>query len=369
MADTPDISQVVESAVAESLEAHLAELRTVLRAEIVEKINAAMAPLIEEAAKSSKGNKKEEPAPGTGPTDLLNAAVASIYDAPGQGDILKALLDGLTQFTSRAALFVVKGGSIAAWQARGFEKDIKGFTADSSSGLAGRAIRDKEPVNAAATEFDSKFISTHGNPFDGNACVLPIVVRDKVAAVVYIDSGTEAEGKADESAARVLVRSTASWLELLALRKGSGAAAAEAPEPPPTSAPAPAEAGPPPTSFEAEPPPAPAAEAPKAAPAAASSGPDLSSLSKEDQEVHKKAKRFAKLLVDEIKLYNKGKVEEGRANKDIYKRLQEDIDKSRSTYEKRYNNSVAGPANYFQAEIIRILADNDVSLLGSDFPQ
>ncbi len=367
MADTPDISQVVESAVAESLEAHLAELRTVLRAEIVEKINAAMAPLIEEAAKSSKGAQKEEHAPGTGPTDLLNAAVASIYDAPGQGDILKALLDGLAQFTSRAALFVVKGGSIAAWQARGFEKDIKGFTADSSSGLAGRAIRDKEPVNAAAAEFDAKFISTHGNPSDGNACVLPIVVREKVAAVVYIDAGTEAEGKSDESAARVLVRSTASWLELLALRKaGGGASATEAPEAPVSAAP-PAEAGPPPQAAESEPPPAP--EPPKPAAAPASSGPDLSSLSKEDQEVHKKAKRFAKLLVDEIKLYNKGKVEEGRANKDIYKRLQEDIDKSRSTYEKRYNNSVAGPANYFQAEIIRILADNDVSLLGADFPQ
>src|SRR5205085_3102514 len=187
-------------------------------------------------AKSASGSaKKEEHAPGSGPTDLLNAAVASIYDAPGQGDILKALLEGLAQFTARAALFVVKGGSIAAWQARGFEKDIKGFTADSSAGLAGRAIRDKEPVNAAAAEFDSKFISTHGNPFDGNACVLPIVVRDKVAALVYIDAGTEVDGKSDESAARLLVRSTASWLEILALRKASGGAAAAevAPEPPP----------------------------------------------------------------------------------------------------------------------------------------
>src|SRR5438270_3543789 len=245
MADTPDITKAVEKAVSESLDAHLDELRTVLRAEIVDKINAAVKPLIEAAGKSGKGAAKEEHAPGTAPTDILNAAVASIYDAPGQSDILKALLDGLSQFTARAALFVVKGGSIAAWQARGFEKDIKGFTADSSAGLAGRAIRDKEPVNAAATEFDNKFISTHGNPSDGNACVLPIVVREKVAAVVYTDGGTEAGGQFDESAARVLVRSTASWLELLALRKGAGAAPAEAAEPAPPPPP-PVEAAPPP---------------------------------------------------------------------------------------------------------------------------
>src|SRR3954467_791354 len=229
MADTPDILKLVEKAVSEALDAHIGALRS----ELSQKIKDAIEPLL---GKAAKGSAKEEHAPGGRPTDLLNAAVASIYDAPGQSDILKALLDGLAQFTARAALFVVKGASIAAWQARGFEKDIKGYTADSSSGLAGRALRDKEPVNAAASEFDSKFISTHGNPFDGNACVLPIVVREKVAAVVYTDGGTETGGKFDEAAARVLVRSTASWLELIALRKGAGAApaeAAEAPPPPP----------------------------------------------------------------------------------------------------------------------------------------
>jgi len=56
------------------------------------------------------------------------------------------------------------------------------------------------------------FIGTHGNPVDGNACVLPIVVRDKVAAVVYADAGTDLDGSSDLSALRLLVRSAASWL-------------------------------------------------------------------------------------------------------------------------------------------------------------
>jgi hypothetical protein len=112
--------------------------------------------------------------------------------------------------------------------------------------------------------------------------------------------------------------------------------------------------------------PTPVPEASASASAAPSTGgPDVSGLPEADQEAHKKAKRFAKLLVDEIKLYNQKKVEEGKKNRDLYNRLKEDIEKSRQTYEKRWGTSAAGPANYFQAELVRILADGDESLLGA----
>lgn len=101
------------------------------------------------------------------------------------------------------------------------------------------------------------------------------------------------------------------------------------------------------------------APAPMTRPAAVPAG-----LSSEDEEVHKKAKRFAKLLVDEIKLYNKAKVEEGRKSKDIYPRLKDDIDKSRGAYDKRYGQTAAAPADYFNQELVRILCEGDSSLLG-----
>jgi hypothetical protein len=261
---------------------------------------------------------------------------------------------------------VMRGGNLAPWQSRGFSNEgaIKSLIVDASSGLAGRAIQDKEPVSAAAAEFSSELVSAQGNPVDGNAVVLPIVVRGKVAAVVYNDAGTDSPGQADQSAVKILVRSAASWLELMALRKAAGSdGAAEAPEPamPPPPAPQAAAAAAP----AAEPPPPPPPPA-AVAPAVADS---LAGLSAEDQEVHKKAKRFAKLLVDEIKLYNQAKVAEGRQNKDLYQRLKEDIDKSKATYEKRYGSTAAGSANYFNAEVVRILADNDPSNLGSGFSQ
>ena len=97
--------------------------------------------------------------------------------------------------------------------------------------------------------------------------------------------------------------------------------------------------------------------------------PPLPSISPEDQEVHRKAQRFAHLLVDEIKLYNQAKVAEGRKSKDLYDRLKETIEKSRATYQKRYGSTVAASGNYFQREIIRSLAEDDLSIMGANFRQ
>ena len=88
-----------------------------------------------------------------------------------------------------------------------------------------------------------------------------------------------------------------------------------------------------------------------------------------DDEIHKKAKRFAKLLVDEIKLYNQAKVNEGRQHRDLYNRLKEDIEKSRSSYDKRYGNTPAASGDYFNQEVVKVLAENDAALMGSGFPK
>jgi hypothetical protein len=88
----------------------------------------------------------------------------------------------------------------------------------------------------------------------------------------------------------------------------------------------------------------------------------------EEEKLHSDAKRFARLLVSEIKLYNEHHVVEGRENRDLYLRLKRDIDRSREMYEKRVSPNVARKIDYFHDEIIRILGDNDPSTLGSDYP-
>jgi hypothetical protein len=90
-------------------------------------------------------------------------------------------------------------------------------------------------------------------------------------------------------------------------------------------------------------------------------------LSEEDADIHRKAQRFARLLVDEIKLYNQAKVAEGRKNKDLYDRLKDDIDKSRATFKKRYGNTAAAGVDYIQAELVRSLAEDDITVMGANF--
>jgi hypothetical protein len=111
---------------------------------------------------------------------------------------------------------------------------------------------------------------------------------------------------------------------------------------------------------------APTAEAPVAAAPPAPAKPEVPQLSEADQKIHRDARRFATLLVSEIELYNKAKVADGRKNKDIYKRLKSDIDRSRHTYEKRFGKSLPKHFDYFHEELVRSLASNDPSLLGTD---
>ena len=84
----------------------------------------------------------------------------------------------------------------------------------------------------------------------------------------------------------------------------------------------------------------------------------------DDAKKHDEARRFARLLVSEIKLYNESKVDQGRKNNDLYERLKEDIDRSRQMYDERIGDDVRKVSNYFYDELVRILADGRAEALG-----
>jgi hypothetical protein len=84
----------------------------------------------------------------------------------------------------------------------------------------------------------------------------------------------------------------------------------------------------------------------------------------EDEAQREEARRFARLLVSEIKLYNEEQVERGRESRDLYNRLQEDIDRSREMFDKRISPEIRDKQDFFKDELVRILADGDPDLLG-----
>jgi hypothetical protein len=91
-------------------------------------------------------------------------------------------------------------------------------------------------------------------------------------------------------------------------------------------------------------------------------------VAEEDKRFHNEARRFARLLVSEIKLYNEQKVREGRDNSDLYDRLREDIDRSRQMYDKRVRPEVSSRYDYFHHELVNMLAEGDASRLGAGYP-
>ena len=88
----------------------------------------------------------------------------------------------------------------------------------------------------------------------------------------------------------------------------------------------------------------------------------------EERRLHNDARRFARLLISEIKLYNEQKVTEGRAEHDLYDRLKEYIDRSREMYDKRVKPEVAIHYDYFHSELVNTLAEGDISKLGANYP-
>lgn len=342
--------EIVRAAVEQALQRQLASLRENIVQEVLREV----------------GSATKETSTGASAA-ALQKAVSAIQSGGTQKEILRALLENTQLASGRAALFVVKGGAATGWQGIGFSNNdaVKDFSFDLNSGLAAAALQSRSAQSGSAKEADSSFISKFGAPSDGSAAVLPLLLKDKVSAVLYADGGKGAAF--DVAALDVLVRATSSWLEVVSQRKqaqkeGGEVAAVSQPAPSndPFAAHAPIHTAK--AQHAAEPAPAMAMSA-----AAASSGTVSTIPAGPDGEVHRKAQRFARLLMDEIKLYNQAKVTEGRKHKDLYDRLKEDIEKSRSTYQKRYGNTPAASADYFSQELIRSLAEDDVSLLGSNF--
>lgn len=88
-------------------------------------------------------------------------------------------------------------------------------------------------------------------------------------------------------------------------------------------------------------------------------------LSPEEKKEHESAKRFARLLVQEIALYHPEEVERARSEKNILALLKDDIEKSREAYEQRFQKPSIRKRDYFNKALIQYLANGDPSLLGN----
>jgi hypothetical protein len=439
-----EVASSIEAHVRESIERMVSEIRSSIedvRVVVDQQLKAALQsvqadvnavnflPHIQKSVADLEQTIEEQrppaPPPPAADAKRVKHAIQSVEHGRSQVDILNALLEACLQFGSRAALLILRGETFSGWKGVGFsahggnDEMVKRFNA--APGLIpelDRVLRNEQVVI-----WDGANLATRlGVSGSARAVLVPMVIKDKVAAAVYVDATEEDEGKFDAASIELLVFTTGLLIDTLAIRKKIPSPSLNEPEetaepahaepapppppPPPATPPAPPAGGSETVAMSAaamremiagarpsfnvpaaeefasstatqHPTPAPPPPPPPAAPhhderpstqyvppPGLQRGGTLGGATSDDAKKHDEARRFARLLVSEIKLYNESKVDQGRRNKDIYERLKEDIDRSRQMYDERIGEDVRKSSNYFYDELVRILADGEATALG-----
>jgi hypothetical protein len=279
--------------------------------------------------------------------DQLNQAVRRIRQSADLEDLGATLVDATAAFCPAAALFGVTGDMATGERIRGVsEAAAREFgslelSLASAPALAG-AVHSRDPVVTATTsgEVSAALATLLDQSPAGRASVYPLVARDRVTALLYV-WGT-LQGPAIELLAQVASMMWAALTE-----------AVVSPEP----VPAPAADG-----LIAI---APLAAEPSKEPKAAVSWDELPI---EDQRIHLRAQRFARVQVSEMRLFEPDAVQSGRVHRDLYDALRTQIDRARENFRASFFVPCPSMVDYLHLELVRTLANDNPELLGGDYP-
>lgn len=282
---------------------NLFEERLTLLREMEATLQAEVAASLAETAARSRVEARRELA------EALNQAVRRLRQANGPEQIAAALADSSTTFCGCAAVLAVDGDI-----ARGSALEVSLARA---AALAG-AVESSEPqvCERTAAELSEPLAAILGQCPEDRACILPVLVRGKAAALLCASGAVEMAP-----------------LELLAQAAGS------------------------------------ALEAQSARAAAPASIPEKwSELSPAERELHLRAQRFARVEIARLGLYEAGAVKSARAQGNLYAALRKEIDDGREVFRRTFLSASPTMVDYFHLELLRNLANDEPALLGEDYP-
>jgi hypothetical protein len=242
---------------------------------------------------------------------------------------------------SRVAVFVVRGNKLTGWRAAGFSRDNDPRELEvplDQAGLLTRALRSPAPVatsdamsaDAGATPFGSL-------PASSAAIAIPLRVGGETVGVLYADDASPRERETPSAwpeSIDVLSRHACRCLEVTTIARVTQ----------PVLIPAPSSSTPTPSSRRIT--------------------PQVRTFHPGHDDDDDAARRYARLLVSEIKLYHESAVTAGRRDSNLLERLRTEIDRARRLYGERVPSAVLARTDYFDQELVRTLANGDASLLG-----
>jgi hypothetical protein len=337
-----DANDIVREQLALAWREHIERVRDVLEAQWPERMERALEETIAGLAARLEGEYQDaleagvREAGNTARRDLvqkLNQTARRLRHFETEGQWTHTLVDATRGFCGRAALFVVQDRKLHLEASR----NIEASTNVDGPALAADIALDAAPAFAAVMETRDTLVVMRRRselsgpvadllgdaPDEHNAkCYLfPVVARQDIPAVLYADSA-----EIDVDALELLVAV-------------AGAVLASRPT----------------------------------APARLASVDQLVTISAPSQKaeipgLNLRAQRLARVQVAEIRLYQSEKVKNGRTAHDLYTSLQEEILSAREAFRREFLSASDSMVDYLHLELVRTLANDDVELLGQDYP-
>jgi len=247
----------------------------------------------------------------------LNQAVRRIRQAADPDELGATLLDAAGAFSSGVAWFRVTGKAARGERIRGVpEEAAEAFHAlkiplSSAAALAG-TVESRDPVIAATTsrEVSQDLAKLLDHPPNGRVSIFPLVVRDRVPALLY--AWGSVQGPAVELLTQV---AAAAWTAM------------------------------------------------SSPPAAA-----WDRLPLDEQRIHLRAQRFARVEVAQMRLFQSDAVLAGRAGRNLYDALRNSIDAAREAFRRSFFAPCSSMVDYLHLELVQTLANDDPDLLGDNYP-
>lgn len=250
-------------------------------------------------------------------------------------EILETLVSCAGREAARAGVLLVRGSGIHGWRFTGFDSAVEGlpsFDARAEEGsVLAAALRNAEQAGGSAAIGDAPSFARL--PPGAEAVAVPITMNGQVVALLYADQGLansefgirNSEFRLPTHTIELFARHGARCLEALTAFKAARALLDQA--------------------------------GTGSAPLEAAGGDEASG----DEEAS--ARRYARLIVSEIKLYHEAAVAAGCQERDLATRLGGEIARARVLYEQRVPAHLREQTDYFHVELIRTLANGDASLL------
>lgn len=338
-----EIRRQVEAEVEQKLADGLAAAETRMKVALADS-EARAAEALKDAVSAAR--VKERDVEMAGVTRLLES-IRGLDGATSLSEVLDALALASAREAARAAVVVLRGDRIQGWRMSGFgPRDTQPKSIDLALGESGvigmavgaaRAVTTRDGQSAAAGPGFEKLAA------DRMGLAVPVIVGGRVVAVVYAD-GVTLDGHERPvpsgwpEVIEVLARHAGRCLEALTTQRAAAA-------PPRIHTPATSgTAGHPASSTATVNPPG--------------------AMSQIADGVADAARRTARLLISEIRLFNEPQVHQGRRERNLLERLAPEIEQARKAYNEQVPAGVRSQTDFFHQELIRTLAGGDATLLG-----